>query len=137
MGLVAESLPAVEEARQARKVKPRPFEYVYLGVTTRWVKIGIAVDVERRLKELRSQGVQEIAGKWHRPNDYRLVEYQVRWMLRDRAAPRQGQEWFDVSVEEALRVVEQAIADVEAGRNRFPPQWHYWKRRRAREGKEK
>lgn len=100
---------------------PVQIEYVYVGDAVEWVKIGIAANVKRRAKELHYYGVKRIVRTWHRPDDCRQVEFQVRWLLRDKKAPTRGQECFSVTPDEAVAIVEQAISDVEMGTHKRSP----------------
>jgi hypothetical protein len=91
-------------------------EYVYVMRGAKQAhKVGIAVNPQKRLSELRGAGAIEVVKTWHRPKDARAVEYHVRQILEPlRSGP--SFEWFDAPVDALIIAVETAIQMVECGK---------------------
>jgi hypothetical protein len=88
-------------------------EYVYVISGPGRHKVGIAANVEHRLREHKSVGARAVVKTWHRPKDARKVEYTVRELLKEHRAL--GFEWFTCPIERVIDAVESAIELVEAG----------------------
>ena len=93
-------------ARSARSL------YV-IGAEDGPLKIGISTDVGGRLAALQSHSPHAlVAHHQAQPGDARLVERVAHQLL---AAKRVRGEWFDVSIDDAVAAINQAIALVESG----------------------
>lgn len=77
------------------------------------VKIGSAIDPEKRRAQVRRGGpFLTVRATYLRPGDAMKIEFAAHKLLR---AKRRGRsEWFDCTVTEAKRAIEQAIAKKDA-----------------------
>lgn len=99
---------------------PAKSVHVYVAVGSpcarRGSKVGIAANMENRLKDLRQTDKRiRIVKTWHRPDDARFVEYTVRREFYGKHF--YGYEWFTVPAKVLVDAVERAIVTVAEGKH--------------------
>lgn len=90
------------------------------------LKVGVSQDVERRLKGIQASNPLRlwVSASWERPTDAYAVESEAHRLL---GRYRMAGEWFRVGRGIAVKAVERAIRNVEAGKAR--PNRRDWQRR--------
>ena len=89
------------------KTKPH---VLYIGIGYNEAKIGVSSRMEKRVDQLKSGGVEiDIHCVWHLPGEARAVELAVMKRLASKLV--RGREWFDVTPNEMVKVVQRVLRE--------------------------